>query len=167
MTFVNLKLTTVRDVSKVVISVVLHLNKAKGAFHKQRRQLGGGKGVKNCSKLPMDSTKKNCRHGGGGVKLSGKKCRHRLWMVPKTMMILQNCNMAPPLGGPLTWDVNIYFFIFLCLHYSQSPTSYRHIQKAPFCVQFDILLAWKKIGKEIFCFIGMQLRIRRKKKVGS
>ena len=74
--------------------------------------------------------------------------------------------MTPSLGGPLAWDVNIYFFIFLCLHYSQSPTSYRHIQKAPFCVQFDILLAWKKIGKEIFCFIGMQLRIRRKKRMG-
>ena len=84
--------------------------------------------------------------------------------IPKNYDDPSKCNMTPPLGGPLAWDVNIYFFIFLCLHYSQSPTSYRHIQKAPFCVQFDILLAWKKIGKEIFCFIGMQLRIRRKKK---
>ena len=46
MTFVNLKQTTVRDVSKVVISVVLHLNKAKGAIHKRRQQLGGGRGQK-------------------------------------------------------------------------------------------------------------------------
>ena len=142
MTFVNLKQTTVRDVSKVVISVVLHLNKAKGAIHKRRQQLGGE------SKFP-------------------EELLTSFMDIPKNYDDPSKCNMTPPLGGPLAWDVNIYFFIFLCLHYSQSPTSYRHIQKAPFCVQFDILLAWKKIGKEIFCFIGMQLRIRRKKKVGS
>ena len=56
----------------------------KGAVHKRRPKLGGGKGSKicqNCRRIVL----KNCRHGGGegGCQKSGKNCRRRLWMVAK------------------------------------------------------------------------------------
>ena len=52
-----------------------------GAVHKRRRQLGVGGGVKNWSKLPMDSTKKLPTWARGVSKIR-KNCRRRLWMVP-------------------------------------------------------------------------------------
>ena len=53
----------------------------KGAVHKRRPKLGGGKGSKigqYCQRMVL----KNCRNEGGGAKIR-KNCRRRLWMVPK------------------------------------------------------------------------------------
>ena len=40
----------------------------------------GSKIGQNCRRIVL----KNCRHGGGGCQKSGKQCRRRLWMVPKS-----------------------------------------------------------------------------------
>ena len=50
-----------------------------GAVHKQRRQLGGrkGKNGQNCRRTKKLPT------WGRGVSKIWKKCRRRLWMVPK------------------------------------------------------------------------------------
>ena len=59
--------------------------------------IGRGGGVKNCSKLPMDSTKKLPTWGRGVSKIR-KKYRRRLWMVPNAKEAQLFPFLMPSLG---------------------------------------------------------------------
>ena len=72
-----------------------------------------GEGVKNWSKLPMDSTKNLLTWGREGGKKSGKKCWRRLWMVPKIELIFRHASDLELIFPPCTNELWLDFTNFV------------------------------------------------------